>query len=223
MTKTDDLQKIIAALTMARDCIDPLTATLLTFSTIDDAISSASALSALPQQEPVAWMFHGEGWGREVMLSEKEALDRKARLSATWDITITPLFASPISSPSEVESKEPLELGITKEWFEKRAALEGDHEISAMNPEYLPGFVPSAADRHYAHIASGLLKEIEALKQERDSLVHANHSQAYCIQQCAAIIGPETSGTIDGLPKAVKHLVSRAEAAEAKLSESDHG
>jgi hypothetical protein len=56
-----------------------------------------AALNAEPC-EPVAWMFEGKGWGREVMLSEQEALERKERLSRTWDITITPLYSSPAPS-----------------------------------------------------------------------------------------------------------------------------
>lgn len=56
-------------------------------------------------EEPVAWMFEGDGWGREVMLSEQEAIDRKERLSRTWDITITPLYAHPPRS-SLIQSDE---------------------------------------------------------------------------------------------------------------------
>ncbi len=46
----------------------------------------------------------------------------------------------------------------------------------------------------------------EALDRERNCAI-ATHRQAYCIQQCASTIGPDTSATIDGLPKAVKRAV----------------
>ena len=48
----------------------------------------------------------------------------------------------------------------------------------------------------------------EALERERNCAI-ATHRQAYCIQQCASIIGPDTSATIDGLPKAVKRVTEK--------------
>jgi hypothetical protein len=45
-----------------------------------------------------------------------------------------------------------LKLEITKEWLEKRAALEGDSEIGAGLPTYVPPFIPSEADRYYGAI-----------------------------------------------------------------------
>ena len=54
-----------------------------------------------------------------------------------------------------------------------------------------------------------LTKELdEALERERNCAI-ATHRQAYCIQQCASIIGPDTSATIDGLPKAVKRVTEK--------------
>jgi hypothetical protein len=56
------------------------------------------------QAEPVAWLFEGEGWGREVMMSEQEAIARKERLSRTWNITITPLYATEQNKQSDTPS-----------------------------------------------------------------------------------------------------------------------
>ena len=54
-----------------------------------------------------------------------------------------------------------------------------------------------------------LTKELDkALERERNCAI-ATHRQAYCIQQCASIIGPDTSATIDGLPKAVKRVTEK--------------
>ena len=48
----------------------------------------------------------------------------------------------------------------------------------------------------------------EALARERNCAI-ATHRQAYCIQQCAGTIGPDTSATIDSLPNAVKRVVKQ--------------
>lgn len=54
---------------------------------------------------------------------------------------------------------------ITKEWFEKAAAREGDHEIGAGRlPTYIPGFVPSEADRYYNAVIAGLHSRIAELE-----------------------------------------------------------
>ncbi|WP_421591158.1 Lar family restriction alleviation protein [Shinella sp. M27] len=81
-----------------------------------------SALVDVPavESEPVAWMFEGDAWGREVMLSEQEAIDRKERLSRTWDITITPLYTHPPRS-SLIQSEEG-EITLTIKEAEKLAA-----------------------------------------------------------------------------------------------------
>lgn len=50
---------------------------------------------------------------------------------------------------------------------------------------------------------------IDRLKEDLVRVLDANSRQAFCIQQCAASIGPDTVGTIDGLPRAVKHLVNQ--------------
>ncbi len=52
-----------------------------------------SPLTAVSRGTPAAWLFEGDGWGREIMLSEQETRERKERLSHTWKITITPLYA----------------------------------------------------------------------------------------------------------------------------------
>lgn len=70
-------------------------------------------------------------------------------------------------------------------------------------------------------------ERIAELERERDSAVLSTHRQAMCINDCAAHIGPETSATIEGLPKAVKHLAAerdslRAELEKAKRNRCDH-
>lgn len=63
---------------------------------------------------------------------------------------------------------------------------------------------------------STLREQVEKLTKERDEALErerncaiATHRKAYCIQQCASIIGPDTSATIDGLPKAVKRVTEK--------------
>lgn len=53
--------------------------------------------------KPVAWLFEGDGWGKEVMFSHQEALDRRERLSRTWNIEITPLYSTPPAAPVQPE------------------------------------------------------------------------------------------------------------------------
>lgn len=75
-------------------------------------------------------------------------------------------------------------------------------------------------DRYEAALASKD-ETIERLCAERDSLAQANHRQAYCIQQCAAILGPETSASVDGLPKAVRRIVDELSAFRAAREKSN--
>lgn len=51
--------------------------------------------------------------------------------------------------------------------------------------------------------------EMARLKADLTRALDANSRQASCIHQCAAAIGPDTSATIDGLPRAVKRLVEQ--------------
>lgn len=57
-----------------------------------------------------------------------------------------------------------------------------------------------------------------ALIDERDAAVMRTHMQAFCIQQCAAHIGPDTATTLYGLPKAVKRIVQERDEARAALA-----
>lgn len=66
--------------------------------------------------------------------------------------------------------------------------------------------------------AKELGEYVEQIERERDDASLATHRQAYCIQQCAAHIGPETAATIDGLPKAVKRIVAELAAAKSRAS-----
>ena len=68
----------------------------------------------------------------------------------------------------------------------------------------------------YKEECESLREQVEKLTKERDEALErerncaiATHRQAYCIQQCASIIGPDTSATIDGLPKAVKRVTEQ--------------
>lgn len=58
--------------------------------------------------------------------------------------------------------------------------------------------------------------EMARLKSELARVLDANSRQASCIHQCAAVIGPDASATIDGLPRAVKHLVEQLQAITAE-------
>jgi len=51
--------------------------------------------------------------------------------------------------------------------------------------------------------------EMTRLKSELARVLDANSRQASCIHQCASAIGPDTCRTVDGLPKAVKHLADQ--------------
>lgn len=64
-------------------------------------------------------------------------------------------------------------------------------------------------------------KEWEALIAERDAAILSTHRQAFCIEQCAAHIGPETPATINGLPLAVKRVVEERDAARASANETE--
>ena len=76
--------------------------------------------------------------------------------------------------------------------------------------------INSAPFMTYKEECESLREQVEKLTKERDEALErerncaiATHRQAYCIQQCASIIGPDTSATIDGLPKAVKRVTEK--------------
>ena len=76
--------------------------------------------------------------------------------------------------------------------------------------------INSAPFMTYKEECESLREQVEKLTKERDEALErerncaiATHRKAYCIQQCASIIGPDTSATIDGLPKAVKRVTEK--------------
>ncbi|CAN7301136.1 hypothetical protein LJR221_001498 [Agrobacterium tumefaciens] len=69
-------------------------------------------------------------------LAEDEWTVEDNPIENTEEYFSIPLYASveppfPSGSEKQDQNVKPLDLTITKEWFEKRAALEGDHEIGA--------------------------------------------------------------------------------------------
>lgn len=58
----------------------------------------------------------------------------------------------------------------------------------------------------------------EKAEAEINMLTDANHRQALCINFTASALGPDISATIDGLPKAARHVLNRAEKAEAEVA-----
>ena len=67
---------------------------------------------------------------------------------------------------------------ITKEWLEKRAALEGDSEISAGIPTYVPPFIPSDADRYYSAVIGQYQSAIDAHLQ-RIAELESDNAKAF--------------------------------------------
>jgi hypothetical protein len=72
------------------------------------------------------------------------------------------------------------DLNITKEWIAEKAALEGDGEIGAGVPAYIPPFIPSAADKYYSAVieqyqssVAGLTARIIELEEENAKLREA--------------------------------------------------
>ncbi|MDX5412874.1 MAG: hypothetical protein LPK02_07485 [Rhodobacterales bacterium] len=80
------------------------------------------------------------------------------------------------------------------------------------------------ADKRASHCADCTLQDLQArvaeLEAELAGLHTANHRQALCIQFTGSALGEEYAATIDGLPKAARHVRERAEAAEALLSDA---
>lgn len=65
-----------------------------------------------------------------------------------------------------------------------------------------------------------VISRAETAERERDEAIAANYRQAGCIHQCAAHLGPDASGTIDGLPLAVKAAVTERDEARRLLAEA---
>lgn len=81
------------------------------------------------------------------------------------------------------------------------------------NPFSRKGETVSKEEHEHLEVAfNKMMSERDALRIECDRIVNTNHRQAYCIQQCAAILGPDFSATIDGLPQGVRHVVDELNA-----------
>lgn len=61
------------------------------------------------------------------------------------------------------------QIGITKEWLEQKAALEGDSDPTTGTPTYIPGFIESEADRYYSAVISKLQARIAQLEASVDT------------------------------------------------------
>jgi hypothetical protein len=55
-------------------------------------------------------------------------------------------------------------------------------------------------------------KRIDALVDENANLIDANQRAFLCFNNCAGELGPEYADTLDGLPKAIRHIKRRIEA-----------
>jgi hypothetical protein len=62
-----------------------------------------------------------------------------------------------------------------------------------------------------------LAEQLAAAERERDEAVLSTHRQAECISRCGAILGSDVSATIDGLPRAVRHIKEQLTAAHAEV------
>lgn len=125
--------------------------------------------------------------------------------------------------------------------LEKRAAAEGDREIgTGQLPSYIPGFIPSDADRYYNGIVAGLMKRIAELEgapspqstvdadaaglREENSALRKIISDSASMLPNGAYIHPEASvGFMEGLPKEIGLVCSelQLQLREAKSPSSD--
>lgn len=104
--------------------------------------------------------------------------------------------------------RDRLEDERAEEWRKRRNA-EGDRDVL------------NAANGTLRKELSEARAEVERVNGLAREAALATHRQAYCIQQCAAHIGPDALATINGLPNAVKTVVARAKAAEAEVERKD--
>lgn len=69
-------------------------------------------------------------------------------------------IASALSAQvQDLAERKPVDLNITKEWFEKRAALEGDHEIGAGRLKLMAGIDPSSEEGVDLHLLAYTVPE----------------------------------------------------------------
>lgn len=91
----------------------------------------------------------------------------------------------------------------------------GDERDMVLVPHYGPNpLANEAADLITTLLARIAAQEaqIRAVEAERDELATANHRQASCIHVTAANLGPDCSATVDGLPKAARHVAAERDA-----------
>lgn len=172
---TIDLQRIIEDLVNGREIREPKTSARHHY---DMACRYRAALSSLPaigegsrveglDEYAMEYEFRGDGdytpTDAERTMIEDAICGYLGELSA--------LRSQPEPGRDAPEPVKPMKLEITKEWFEKAAAREGDLDATTGRPEYLPGFVPSAADRYYGGVIAKLtarIAELEALSPPSD-------------------------------------------------------
>jgi hypothetical protein len=87
-----------------------------------EALSAALVQAPVQREQPVAWVIPGDDNARA-----DGFLDAMAWQEGEFT---RPLYAA-LALPLPVQEQKDMKLEITKEWFEKRAAQEGDLEIGA--------------------------------------------------------------------------------------------
>ena len=85
--------------------------------------------------------------------------------------------------------------------------LETDNEALKSSRDMLGGYWNKAIAR-----AEAAETALAAMTKERDDLANANYRQASCIHVAAANLGPNCSATVDGLPKAARHVAAERDA-----------
>ena len=164
-------------------------------------------------------------------ITEKMLREKVARLTAERDAAIKALCeAATARGQAEGKLAASEMAGVVEGW--KTRAKKAEAEIAAMlRASPLPnvmvtcpvcdgeGYTDAVIDDRCGKCnGTGSIPSAEKAEAERDNLIRANHRQAICIHTCGAHIGPDTDCTIEGLPKAVKHVVAERDQALAQAA-----
>lgn len=145
-----------------------------------------------------------------VRMAEDVCVEREATLESAMRVAARIAAKGPNGEPTVLiyRSTETVTL------LARIAAQEAQIKGLAAEKQYWRGEIDTVlagrADEHDR--AEAAETALAAMTKERDDLANANYRQASCIHVAAANLGPNCSATVDGLPKAARHVAAERDA-----------
>lgn len=127
---------------------------------------------------------------------------------------------TPSTTPPAPTTEQSGNSGALAAWCRDAARYFENRPTGGEDAAHWANVINAENARKAAAALEALSARVEAAEARAMEASLATHRQAFCIQQAAAAIGPDASATVEGLPKAVRHVVAHAEAAERQRDEA---